>query len=112
MDKKGRLSRKSNFKALNIILVVVGVTQFKLISSYESVRDAWTILQNTHKETPLFKISKLQMLASRFEDLRMMESKTFSNFNSKLCDIANEAFALGKKYSNTKLVRKTLRSLL
>ena len=51
------------------------------------------------------------MLASRFEDLRMMENKTISDFNSKLCDIANEAFAIGKKYSDTKLVRKTLRSL-
>ena len=51
------------------------------------------------------------MLASRFEDLRMLEDETISNFNSKLCDIANEAFTLGEKYSETKLVRKTLRSL-
>ena len=41
----------------------------------------------------------------------MMKHETISDFNSKLCDIANEAFALGEKYSNTKLVRKTLRSL-
>ena len=52
------------------------------------------------------------MLASRFEDLRMMENETINDFNSKLCDIANEAFALGEKYSYTKLVRKTLRSLI
>ena len=51
------------------------------------------------------------MLASRFEDLKMMESETISDFNSKLCDITNEAFALREKYSNTKLVRKMLRSL-
>ena len=41
----------------------------------------------------------------------MMENETISDFNSKLCDIANEAFALGEKYSDIKLVRKTLRSL-
>ena len=51
------------------------------------------------------------MLATRFEELRMMKNETISDFNSKLCDIANEAFALGKKYSDIKLVRKTLRSL-
>ena len=51
------------------------------------------------------------MLAFKFEDLKMMEHETNSDFNSKLCDIENEAFALGEKYSNTKLVRKTLRSL-
>ena len=41
----------------------------------------------------------------------MQESKTISDFNSKLCDIANEAFALGEKISEEKLVRKALRSL-
>ena len=51
------------------------------------------------------------MLASKFEDLRMLEDETISDFNSKLCDITNEAFILGEKYSETKLVRKTLRSL-
>ena len=51
------------------------------------------------------------MLASRFEDLRMLEDETISDFNLKLCDIANEAFTLGEKYFETKLVRKTLRSL-
>ena len=59
----------------------------------------------------MVKISKLQMLASRFEDLKMLEHEAINNFNSKLYDIANEAFALGEKYSDTKLVRKTLRSL-
>ena len=89
----------------------VDANQFKLISACESARDAWIILQNAHEGTPSVKISKLQMLASRFEDLRMMENETISDFNSKLCDIANEAFVLGEKYSDTKLVRKTLRSL-
>ena len=41
----------------------------------------------------------------------MLEHETISDFNSKLCDIANEAFAFGEKYSNTKLVRKALRLL-
>ena len=51
------------------------------------------------------------MLASRFEDLRMLEDETISDFNSKLCDIAHEAFTFREKYFETKLVRKTLRSL-
>ncbi|GMN63713.1 hypothetical protein TIFTF001_032785 [Ficus carica] len=36
----------------------------------------------------------------------MLESETIDDFNAKLCDISNEAFALGEKYSETKLVRK------
>ena len=67
----------------------------------ECAKDAWTILQNAHEGTPLVKISKLQMLASKFEDLRMLENETISDFNSKLYDIANKAFVLGEKYSDT-----------
>ena len=101
----------ANFKALNVIFASVDANQFKLISFCECAKDAWNILQTTHEGTPLVKISKLQMLAIRFEDLRMMEYEIISDFISKLCDIANEAFALGEKYSNIKLVRKILRSL-
>ena len=41
----------------------------------------------------------------------MGEDETIANFNEKLRDIANQAFKLGEKYSDTKLVGKTLCSL-
>ena len=46
------------------------------------------------------------MLASRFKDLRMMEDETINDFNSKLCDIANEAFAFGEKILRHKASEK------
>lgn len=49
------------------------------------------------------------MLGLRSENLRMHEDESISDFNSKLCDIANETFSLGEKYSKTRLVRKILR---
>ena len=52
------------------------------------------------------------MLTSRFENLKMMKHEIISYFNSKLCDITNETFTHEEKDSDTKLVRKTLRSLL
>ena len=110
-SKEESVLATANFKTLNAIFASVDANQFKLISSYECAKDAWNILQMAHEGTPLVKISKLQMLATKFEDLRMMENETISDFNSKLCDIANETFALGEKYSDIKLVRKTLRSL-
>ena len=58
------------------------------------------ILQNVHEVTPLIKISKLQMLASRFKDLRMMEHETISDFNSKLCDIATMLKAFKTTWSD------------
>ena len=56
----------NNFKALNAIFAIVDVTQFKLISVRESIRDAWTILENAYKGTSTVKISKLQMVAFKF----------------------------------------------
>ena len=55
--------------------------------------------------------SRSQNFKYLFPDLKMLEHETINDFNFKLCDIANEAFALGEKYSDMKLVRKTLRSL-
>ncbi|MBA0826304.1 hypothetical protein Goarm_011169 [Gossypium armourianum] len=40
------------------------------------------------------------------------DSKNIGKFYANLCDLSNQAFDLGKEYSNLKLVRKVLRSLL
>ena len=100
-----------NSKALNAIFSAVDVNQFKLISTCEVAKEAWETLETAHEGTKAVRLSKLQILTSRFENLRMKEEESISDFNSKICDIANEAFALGEKYSEEKLVRKTLRSL-
>ncbi|MBA0796056.1 hypothetical protein Gohar_006856 [Gossypium harknessii] len=39
------------------------------------------------------------------------DSKNIGKFYANLCDLSNQAFDLGKEYSNLKLVRKVLRSL-
>ncbi|XP_062075968.1 uncharacterized protein LOC133780108 [Humulus lupulus] len=41
----------------------------------------------------------------------MEEEETVAKFHAKLCDISNESYALGKTYSNAKLVRKVLEVL-
>ena len=41
----------------------------------------------------------------------MLKDESINEFNSKLCEIANEVFTLSEKYLEIKLVRKTFRSL-
>ncbi|KAI3464784.1 hypothetical protein Pfo_021447 [Paulownia fortunei] len=84
-----------NSNALNAIFSAVDVDQFKLIATCDSAKEAWTALQTTYEGTAIV----------------MEKSETIVTFNAKLCDIANEAQALGEKYSNCKLERKALRSL-
>ncbi|XP_012846764.1 PREDICTED: uncharacterized protein LOC105966726 [Erythranthe guttata] len=110
-SKKEQTVANTNSKALNAIFNAVDTNQFKLISGCECAKRAWDILQTAYEGTTSVRLSKLQMLATHFEDLRMNEDETVADFNSKLCDIANEAHGLGVTYPEEKLVRKVLRSL-
>ena len=65
----------------------------------------------THEGTNAVKVSKLQMLTSRFETIRMEDHEKFGEFHAKLMDIMNSSFNLGEPIPNSKVVRKILRSL-
>lgn len=47
----------------------------------------------------------------QFEALKMAEDETIVEFNVRVLDLANESFALGEKFTDTKMVREVLRSL-
>ena len=48
-----------NNKALNALFSVITNKEFKKISSTETAKEAWTILQTTYKGTKVVKDSKL-----------------------------------------------------
>ena len=58
------------------------------------------------------KDTKLQMLTTRFEELKMSEDESFDSFYSKLNEVVVNKFNLGEKTKDSKIVRKILRSLL
>jgi hypothetical protein len=51
------------------------------------------------------------MLVSKFEKIEMLKDETFDDFFGKLSKIRNSMINLGKKVSDTKIVRKVMRSL-
>jgi uncharacterized coiled-coil DUF342 family protein len=51
------------------------------------------------------------MLISRFEEIKMMEDETFSQFYTKMSNLRNSMVSLGKTVSDVKLIRKIIRSL-
>jgi hypothetical protein len=51
------------------------------------------------------------MLVSEFERIRMLENETFNEFYDRISDLRNSMINLGKKVSDTKLIKKILRSL-
>ncbi|KAG9457685.1 hypothetical protein H6P81_002193 [Aristolochia fimbriata] len=64
-----------------------------------------------YEGTESVRVSKLQMLTTQFELMRMREDESILEYERKIRDIANQSAALGEKIPQNRLVRKVLRSL-
>ena len=82
-----------------------------MISSCETAKKSWEILQTTFEGLGDVKRNKLLSLTTHFENPRMHDDESLSDVYTKLCDIANELFALGEKIPKTTLVRKIMKSI-
>ena len=85
-----------NNKALNALFSAVTNEEFKKISSTETAKEAWTILQTTYEGTKAVKDSKLQRLTTTLKEIKMEGDKLFDEFYAKLKDIVNSAFNVGE----------------
>jgi hypothetical protein len=103
-------SRLSNDKALHAQCQALSPSKFARISNCESAKEAWKILETTYEGTKLVKSAKLQMLISRFEEIKMLENETFGEFYTRINDLRNSEVSLEKMISDAKLIKKILRS--
>ena len=101
-----------NSRGLNALFSAVTNEEFKKISSIETTKEAWTILQTTYEGTKAVKDSKVQRLTMSFEEIKMEENESFDELYTKFKDIVNSAFNLRETILEPKVVRKVLRSLL
>jgi len=90
---------------------VPSLSKYTKISNCGTAQEAWQILETTYEGTKLVKSTKLQMLISRFEEIKMLDDETFGEFYSKMSDQRNSMVSLGKTVLDLKLIRKILRSL-
>ena len=88
---------------MNALFSAVTNEEFKTISSTETAKEAWTILQTTYEGTKTIKDSKFQRLTTSFEEIKTEEDELFDEFYAKLKDIVNSAFNLGKTISEPRL---------
>ena len=100
-----------NSKALNAMFNGVDKNMFRLIKQCTVAKDVWEILKTTHEGTSKVESSRLQLLTTKFENLKMMEDENIQDYYLNILDIANSFDSLGEKISDEKLVRKILRSL-
>ncbi|CAM8956524.1 unnamed protein product [Rhodiola kirilowii] len=113
-DKWTEVQKKAeaaNSKAMNAMFSGVDGKNFKMISTCEIAKTAWDILRTAHEGTTKVKISRMETVTSKFENLRMQEDEAIADFNTRVLDISNKAFALGEPMTEETLVRKVFRSL-
>ena len=110
-DKAALAVANANSKALNAIFRGVSPDEFYRISHITIAKEAWEILETTYEGTKKVKDIKLQMLATRFKELKMSEDESFDSFYSKLNEVIVSKFNLGEKTEDYKIVRKILQSL-
>jgi hypothetical protein len=108
---KKKNTRLVNDKALHALCQALSPYECTKISNCGTALEAWQILETTYEGIKLVKSAKLQMLISRFEEIKMLEDETFGELYSKLSDIRNSMVSLGKSISDVKLIQKILRSL-
>ena len=99
-DKAALAAINANSKALNAIFCDVSPDEFHRISHITIAKEAWQILEITYEGTKKVKDTKLQMLTTQFEELKMSEDESFNSFYSKLNKVVIGKFNLGE---NTKL---------
>ena len=88
-DRGDNEASENNARAMYSIFNAISTDEFRRIATCTSAKEAWDILQVTHKGTNAVKVSKLQMLTSRFETIRMEDHENFGEFHAKLMDIVS-----------------------
>ena len=68
-------------------------------------------METTYEGTKKVKDTKLQMLTTHFEELKMSEDESVDSFYGKLNEVVIGKFNLGEKTEDSKIVRKILQSL-
>ena len=107
-DKAALVATNANRKVLNAIFCGVSPNEFHKISHITIAKEAWEILETTYEGTKKVKDTKLQMLTTQFEELKMSENESFDSFYSKLNEVVVGKFNLGEKMEDSKIVRKIL----
>ena len=74
-DMVALTAANANSKALNAIFCGVSPYEFHRISHITIAKEVWQILETTYEGTEKLKDTKLQMLTTRFEELKMSEDE-------------------------------------
>ncbi|TYK07991.1 gag-pol polyprotein [Cucumis melo var. makuwa] len=76
-----------NARALNAIFNGMDLNVFKFINFCSTTKEAWRILEVAYEETSKVKISRLQLITSKFEALKMSKDEWVSKYNEGVLEV-------------------------
>ncbi|GAV77669.1 UBN2 domain-containing protein, partial [Cephalotus follicularis] len=85
--------------------------EFNHISSCDTAKEMWDLLEVTYEGTNQVKESKISMLVHEYELFLMHDNECISDMFTRFTRIVNSLKNIGKSYSNQELIRKILRCL-
>ena len=100
-DKAAFAVANANNKGLNAIFCGVSPDEVYRISHVTIAKEVWQILETTYEGMKKVKDTKLQMLTTRFEELKMSEGESFDSFYGKLNEVVIGKFNLGENQMST-----------
>ncbi|GAV86041.1 DUF4219 domain-containing protein/UBN2 domain-containing protein, partial [Cephalotus follicularis] len=100
-----------NSKAKHVLFCAMGPNEFNQISSCDTTKEMWDLLEVTYEGTNQVKESKISMLVHEYELFLMHNNESISDMFTRYTTIVNSLKNLGKSYSNQELIRKILRCL-
>ena len=70
-----RLLVQKNHKARKLLLCGLSINEYDLISSCESAKEIWDLLETTYEGTEEIRKSKLDLFSTQFEDFTMNDGE-------------------------------------
>ncbi|KAL6499603.1 hypothetical protein OROGR_027513 [Orobanche gracilis] len=100
-----------NCKATQLLYCALNPEEVNRISSCDSAREIWKILEITHKGTSQVKETKINMLLHEYELFQMLDDESITTMLDRFSVITNGLASFGKPLSSSEKVKKILRSL-
>jgi hypothetical protein len=111
-SKDDKLEFSFNVKGMNAILNGLAEAEFVKVMHLQTAKEMWDKLISSYEGNEKVKEAKIQIFRLKFEQLKMNEDETISNYFLRVDELVNAMKGLGEKIEESILVRKILRSLL
>ncbi|XP_033511612.1 uncharacterized protein [Nicotiana tomentosiformis] len=99
---------EKNFEAKKILVCGIGPDKYNHVSTCESAKKIWEVLQTAHEGTTLVNQSKIDMLTTEYELFKFKVDESIQEMHSHFTSIINDLHSLREITQTNKLVRKIL----